>query len=114
VNGPERRIEVGDRRLDLSQFSQQYRIVGVASPHMRGSFGDDTALWIPYEPWQAAAYGDFGASDWLQGIARLRNAVSAETVPIVVAIRLACLLMLASLDSARQAGSTAPAELLRE
>jgi len=44
----------------------------------------------------------------------LSSAVSAETVPALVAIGLACLLTLASLDSARQARSTAPAELLRE
>lgn len=55
----------------------------------------------------------FAATAWLRS-EFLSSAVSAETVPALVAIGLACLLTLASLDSARQARSTAPAELLRE
>lgn len=74
VDGPKIRTESLAGRVDASEYSQAYRIVGVLSPRMRGTFADGTDLWIAYEPWRRAIFGEKGAAFGLNTVARLRGA----------------------------------------
>jgi putative ABC transport system permease protein len=71
VDGPKIRTESVAGRIDASEYSQTYRIVGIMASGMAGTFTDDTALWMAYEPWRRAIFGEKGSAGGLNAIARL-------------------------------------------
>lgn len=85
ITGPDFLLVSAEGTSNAAEHGQTYRIVGVLSQRMPGTFGNSTAIWMPYEQAANALFG--GAGNGYRRLTHLRTVARPSGNASAISVR---------------------------
>jgi putative ABC transport system permease protein len=67
IRGPNVTLRTGNAVSSPAELVREYRVVGVMAPHMVGTFAQNVAIWMAFEPTVEAFFPEVGGLEALRG-----------------------------------------------